>query len=266
MHFDHFIRAACAGRDLEWRKYRRASRKRVLERITSLGLTGYADYLHYLKSHPEEADNLPNLLRVTVSRFFRDRECWQELAEKVIPGLISQSRGTTLQALSIGACGGEEPYSLALIWAEHIQPAFPEYSLAITAMDLDFPSLARAWEAWYQDSTLREVPEEIKARWFLPEKGGYRLHPMIRDMVEFRQLDLLKDPLPGNQDLILCRYLVFTYFRAELERTVSLKLSRALQDRGVLMIGTKEVLGPMAEGVFKVQAGSGCFAGKNRPA
>lgn len=188
MHFDHFIRAACSGRDLEWRKYRRASRKRVLDRIHALDLRGYEDYLQHLDTHPEEAARLPNLLRVTVSRFFRDRECWQELAEQVIPGLISQSRGTTLQALSIGCCGGEEPYSLALIWAEHIQPAFPEYSLAITAMDLDSPSLARAGEAWYHRSTLREVPEEIKARWFLPEKGGYRLHPMIRDMVKLRLL------------------------------------------------------------------------------
>ncbi len=262
MHFDHFIRAACAGRNLEWRKYRRASRKRVLNRLHTLGLKGYEDYLQYLDRHPEEADQLPNLLRVTVSRFFRDRESWQAMTDEVLPGLLARSRRRKLKALSIGACGGEEPYSLALAWAESIQPAFPERVLDITALEVDQASLFRAGEAWYHHSTLREVPEEIKSRWFLPEKGGYRLHPMIRDMVEFRRLDLLKDPLPGDQDLILCRYLVFTYFRSELERTMSLKLSRALKPRGVLMIGEKEGPGPMTGDVFQVRAGSGCFVEK----
>jgi chemotaxis methyl-accepting protein methylase len=262
MHFDHFIRAACAGRDLEWRKYRRASRKRVLNRIRALGLKGYEDYLHYLDSHPEEAAQLPNLLRVTVSRFFRDLKCWQELIEEVLPGLVARSRSRRLKALSIGACGGEEPYALALAWVESIQPAFPDRAIDITALELDQASLSRAGEALYHPSTLREVPEEVKARWFHPEKGGYRLHPLIRDMVEFRRLDLLRNPLPGNQDLILCRYLAFTYFRAELELAVSQKLSRALKHRGVLMIGAKEGPGPMTEDVFQVRAGSGCFAVK----
>jgi len=262
MHFDHFIRAACSGRDLEWRKYRRASRKRVLNRIRALGLKGYEDYLHYLDSHPEEAAQLPNLLRVTVSRFFRDRKCWQELIHEVLPGLLARSRGRRLKALSIGSCGGEEPYSLALAWAESIQPAFQERVLDITALEVDQASLSRAEETWYHHSTLREVPEEIKTRWFHPEKGGYRLFAMVKDMVEFRRLDLLRDPLPGDQDLILCRYLVFTYFRAELERTMSLKLSRALKNWGVLMIGAKEGPGPMTGDVFQIQAGSGCFVEK----
>lgn len=259
MHFDEFLKRACPEQDLDWRKYRRASRRRVLERIAALGLTGYADYLDYLQSHPREAGELPNLLRVTVTRFFRDRACWQELAEDILPRLITRNATRTLQALSLGSCGGEEPYSLALVWAEYLQPRFPEHSLNITGLEMDPAGLARARQAVYQPGTLREVPEEIKARWFSRDKNTFRLDQSIKERVSFRQLDLLKEPLPANQDLILCRYLFFTYFKGSRLLGVSRRIRQALNESGLLMIGLKEDLGSEAKTLFEPVFESGCF-------
>ncbi len=259
MNFDEFLKEACIQRQLDWRKYRRASHKRVLERIYSLGLRGYKQYLSYLERHPEEATDLPNLLRVTVSRFFREKESWQELGKEILPKLISQNRDKTIRALSIGSCGGEEPYSLALLWTEYILPNFPNHKLNIVGLEVDKSSLIRASQAVYQEKTLREIPSPIKAKWFIKERGQYHLHPLIKDQVQFRYLDILKDPLPADQDIILCRYLVYTYFRQERQFKASQSLWQALKDNGLLMIGQKEGLESQTNELFQPWPGSRCF-------
>ena len=46
MTFDRFLREACPGLDLEWRKYRRRSvGHRVAARLAESGLGAYRDYL-----------------------------------------------------------------------------------------------------------------------------------------------------------------------------------------------------------------------------
>lgn len=259
MHFDAFLKTVCADRDLDWRKYRRASQRKVLDRIYALGLKGYGQYARYLEAHPQEADELPNLLRVTVSRFFRERACWLELAERIFPCIVSRSGDKEIRALSLGSCGGEEPYSLALLWMEHLQPRFPGHSLSITGAELDKASLVRAEEAAYGERTLREAPGEMKSKWFCKQGETYRLHPRIKSMVRFEELDLLKDRLPEGQHLLLCRYLVFTYFTGERALRMGHALKRALKPEGALMIGRKEGLAGSMDALFRPLGSAGCF-------
>ena len=259
MHFDDFIRKACASRNLDWRKYRRASQRRVLERIRQLGLGGYQDYLSYLERHPDEAGQLPNLLRVTLSRFFRERACWEELAGEALPELLAGKADPVLRVLSLGCCGGEEPYTLALLWKEELEPKFSEYRLEILAVDLDQACLARAGQGLYQSKTLREVPEGIKRRWFEKEPGGWRLDPVIRRLVAFSQLDLLEDSWPRGWDLIICRYLFFTYFTGERQLERLQRIQQALHVPGLLMIGRKESIDLDASSEFEQVCQSGCL-------
>ena len=249
MHFDDFLRQACPHFDLVWRKYRRRSaRRRVEARLDELGLADYADYLKILTSNPQEAARFANLMRVTVSRFFREGERWQILQQQVLPALVMQKEpDKTLQAWSAGCCGGEEPYTLALVWLAAIQNRFPESALEILATDIDQRSLERARRARYAAGSLREVPEEDLTRYFSASGDCWQPVPAVRGMVSFRRHDLLQDELPTGFDLICCRYLVFTYYRGlRLERTVQ-RLWQALAPGGALMIGRKEAPGPAAE-------------------
>jgi chemotaxis methyl-accepting protein methylase len=266
MHFDEFVKAACMSRELDGQKYRRASRKRVLERIGSLGLKGFGEYLRYLDAHAEEAQWLPNLLRVTVSRFFREHACWRNLAEEALPRLLALKTDKTLRALSLGCCNGEEPYSLALLWRESLQPKFPKHRLHLKAVDLDPTCLARAKRAVYPPKTLREVPAQIRSKWFWKENGTYRLDPRIRSQVEFRQLDLLQEPWPSGQDLIFCRYLFFTYFKGKRLNDMLQKIWQALNAFGLLMIGKKEGVGGQENPFFESVSKNGClYRKKNTP-
>ena len=57
--------------------------------------------------------------------------------------------------------------------------------------------------------------------------------------MEFRRLNLLKDPYPDNCDLIVCRN-VLIYFTEEAKAQMYVKFNRALKDKGVLFIGSTE--------------------------
>jgi chemotaxis protein methyltransferase CheR len=248
MTFDDFLREACPPLDLEWRKYRRrAARHRVLARMRELHLDAYGAYLERLRNDPEEAASLADRMRITVTRFFREGGRWQALASTVLPDILaSRRRKEPLRAWSAGCAGGEEPYTLAIIWLWHFLPLHPGRSLHILATDIDGPSLERAAAAVYAASALREVPAEIRERFFQHRAGRWSLLPEVTAMVKFVQHNLIAEPPPGSFDLICCRYLPFTYFRRKRLLAAAHHLRQALEPDGALMIGAKEDLGPAA--------------------
>lgn len=257
--FDEFLKQVCPPRGLDWRKYRRASRRKVMHRIRELGLSGLGEYARYLDDAQSESKALPNLLRVTLSRFYREKEVWQSLAADIVPGLVGRiGSSRPLQVLSIGCCNGEEPYTMALIWKSEIEPCFPEAEIKVTALDVDSSCLNRARAGLYSGKTLREVPPHILSTWFFPEASGYRLVPSVRQMVDLTQCDMLKDPLPKNQDLIFCRYLIFTYFQGRRRMDLVRKIVNALNPQGFLVLGRKEGLEPQETPLLKPVQGLPC--------
>ncbi|MBI2355452.1 MAG: chemotaxis protein CheR [Deltaproteobacteria bacterium] len=261
MTFDRFLQEACPGLGLVWRKYRRrSSRHRVDARLLELGLEGYRDYLERIRSDAQEAALLPDLMRVTVSRFFREQKQWLELKDHVLPELIATISGVRpLSIWSAGCCGGEEPFTLALLWLEYIRPFHPGWSVEILATDIDEASLERARRSLYRWETLREVPDEIRTRWFSQANALWRLDGKATALVRFGKRNLLTDPPPRGMDLTLCRYLAFTYFKGERLRVSLLRLWESLRPGGVLMVGEKEVLPASVLEYFEPMPGSRVF-------
>jgi chemotaxis methyl-accepting protein methylase len=250
--FDAFLQQACPPRDLAWRKYRRRSaRRHVDERMRSLGLPSYAAYLDRLRVDPIEADALADLMHVTVSRFLRDRQRWPPLAQRVVPELIRRHRPNgALRAWSVGCCNGEEPYSLAIMWLEHVLPHWPEARLTILATDIDEEALERARHGLYAAESLRELSPDLREHWFARHGGMWLVDERVRSLVAFERSNLMTDSPPPDMDLILCRYLVFTYYEGRRRRLAVERLAQALRPSGALMIGAKERLDTDALALF----------------
>ena len=99
---------------------------------------------------------------------------------------------------------------------------------------------------------LREVPAGLRERWF--EHIGpdvWRLSEEVRQTVRFRRDHLLDDPPPRERDLVLCRYLAFTYFTARRRRLAVERLATALREGGALVLGAKEDPGSSLDGFFE---------------
>ena len=261
MTFDRFLQEAALLEGLAWRKYRRRSaRHRVELRMKELGLDGFDAYLDRLRSDPEEMSGLADLMRVTVSRFFREREQWRTLADTVLPALLAgKSDAEALRAWSAGCCGGEEPYTLAIVWLKSIAPFHPGSALEIIASDIDEASLERAGAARYDSSSLREVSPDTRARFFMREKRLWCLAGEVKGLVQFERRNVMSDPLPSGMDIVLCRYLAFTYYRGERLLAATLRLWQALRPGGVLMVGKKEGLAGPSSAFFDPWPGCNGF-------
>lgn len=233
---------------LRWQGFREVRRqvcKRIGRRIRELNLSDGADYCTYLENHPQEWSILDDLCRVTISRFYRDREVFAALECEVLPELAEKllSQGEcTLTAWSAGCASGEEPYTLALLWRIALQDRYPGLQLAILATDTDPTLLARARRACYPASSLKKLPQTWRESAFQESRDAWCLRPEYRVGITFLEHDIRDSPPDGPFHLLLCRNLVLTYFDTELQREVLNHIRDALHPGGLLVAGAHETL------------------------
>ena len=250
MPFDEFLRGVAPLLGLHGRTFRRRGIKRRLERrMADIGVPGFDEYLRRVKEDLEELNHLSGIFTVTISRFFRDKDVFSRLESSIIPSILEKGH-QAVKVWSIGCARGEEPYSLAMLWKEKFQDQWPVARFVILATDIDEGLLRRAEEGRYKSSSLREVPEDIREHAFKLEQGLFAVSQAVRQSVQFRRHNAIKEgPFPG-MDLILCRNLAFTYFSKERQRDVLKKISLGLGKGGYLCIGRTETLPLMYPTLF----------------
>lgn len=214
--------------------YKEAQMKR---RLTSLrDKNGYPTFDHYLSAINRDESLLEEFLdRITinVSGFYRNVKRWNVLQSFIFPQIIKNKQQLTIWS---AACStGEEPYSVAMMLQEH----FPDTDFYILATDIDNRVLEKAKRGIYPEQSLKELPDHLKEKYFKQDQKWYHLDNTIKQHVQFKKHDLLKDTYPANIDLILCRN-VLIYFTDEAKAAIYEKLSQSLKENGVLFVGSTE--------------------------
>ena len=242
-----FLQWALPRVDLRWpgfRKVRRQVCKRVRRRLGELGLQDFAAYRARLETDPAEWRVFDECCHITISRFFRDRGIFEALRRRVLPELSARAsreqRG--VDAWSAGCASGEEPYTLKILWDLEIASACPGVPLNILATDVDQDMLARARQGCFEPTSLHELPQPLIAQAFDPAGPLYCVKPPHRQGIEFLDQDLRERTPARLFDLILCRYVAFTYFAEPLQRTVLASMLERLRPQGYFVIGTHEQL------------------------
>lgn len=233
---------------LRWpgfRKVRRQVFKRINRRILELGLASLAAYRAYLEDHPGEWPALDSLCRIGLSRFYRDRSLFQHLEQEILPHiakmLVARGEGE-IQCWSVGCAGGEEPYTLAIIWRKRLAMQFPTLRLRIVATDIDPQAIRRAERGCYRASSLKELPNECLRDAFTTLADELCLKDEYRASVTFMVQDIRERSPEGPFHLILCRNLAFTYFDEALQTKTLQSLTDSLAPEGALVIGKLESL------------------------
>jgi chemotaxis protein methyltransferase CheR len=253
----HLLQAILPRLGLRWPGYRRVRRtpcRRIARRMRELGHEDVAAYLEHLERAPAEWAVLDRMLRIPISRMWRDRAVFEALASDLVPRLARAARArgeTALRAWSVGCASGEEAYSLTILWRLAVQPSLPEASemrLDLLATDVEETLIARAGIGAYGRSSLRELPAPWRDAALEPAGDLFRVRAAFREGVAFRVADIRAEMPPGPFDLILCRNVAFTYFAADLQRRVLRGLHDRLVPDGLLVTGSHE-RPPQVEGV-----------------
>lgn len=243
VEFDKFLREIAPLLGLQWRPFqRRGIRRKVERRIAQIGLSNFEEYLLRVKGDSKEQRHLSQVLTVTISRFFRDKEVFQTLHHSIIPTLLKEKDRQDLKIWSIGCASGEEPYSLSLLWKERYEQTWPQIHLSILATDVDEKMLARAKVGRYKKSSLNEVAEDTLRIFFKIKNGIYFLNQVARENVEFERHDILQEEPFLGMDIVFCRNLAFTYFSKESQIEVLRKIAISLEENGYLVVGKDESL------------------------
>lgn len=207
--------------------------RRINSFMRSHGAEGYHSFISMLQTDQTLYRKFIEHLTINVSEFFRNQAHWEVLENQVIPELLSDR--STLKIWSAGCSTGEEPYSLAMLMKERFQSR----SDKILATDIDQDVLDKASQAIYTEKAVSTLPPYYARKYLVREGEYYRLSDDIKQMVTFKQHDLLKDPYPRYNDLILCRNVVI-YFTEETKCRLYQNFADALRPGGVLFIGSTE--------------------------
>ena len=221
---------------------------RLAKRLRSLQLSTYEAYFELLYNEAGSQGEIVNLLdaiSTNVTYFFREDKHFSFLAEKVIPEidkLAGKGRGKRIRLWSAGCSTGEEPYSLAITFAEHLN--LKEWDFRILATDLSTNVLRHARQGSYDAERLRNVSEALRRKYFTSAGGGdqYCVNQQLTEYIKFARLNLMHDfPFKGQFDCIFCRNVMIYFDRPTQEKLVQ-KFSRFLRPGGYLMIGHSESL------------------------
>lgn len=223
---------------------------RLAKRLRALGITTFSDYCATVRENDEERNSMIAALTTNVTRFFREPHHFEHLRNEIIAPLAHAARqGKRVRLWSAACSTGQEPYSMALTVLSVI-PEAASLDIRILATDLNPHVVARGREACYEKEELREVPANLRSRWFEPVPRGrdgatMRVSEDARSLVSFRELNLMGSwPFNGPFDAIFCRNVVI-YFDRETQGAIWTRLARLLRNDGALYIGHSErVTGP----------------------
>ncbi len=227
--------------------YKEAQMKRRLIALREKkGYKSFSDFYDAMKDNNTLLDEFLDRMTINVSEFFRNPTRWEVLEKEMIPRLMSDRK--SLNVWSAACSTGEEPYTLAML----LRKAVHLKDFSILATDIDELALKRAKLGYYLERSLKDVPSEMKSKYFEKDGIGYKVEDILKEKITFAKHNMLADPFKPEFDLIVCRN-VMIYFTEDAKAELYRKFSAALRPGGILFVGsTEQIFNPKQFGLESV--------------
>ena len=220
--------------------------RRIERRMTLHQLTDIRDYSRHLESYPQEVRILFQELLIGVTRFFRDPEAFQFLADDWLCDFLSRNSGQDVRFWVPGCSTGEEAYSLAMLCCECLEKINRNVRVKIFATDVDNGALSHASTGVYPAGVAAELSPDCMTKYFHFRENEVQITRSIREMVVFARHNLLKDPPFTNLDLVSCRNLLI-YLQPILQNKALGFFNFSLNPGGILFLGSSEITGDLSD-------------------
>ena len=251
-HFDKILARVHEVSGIDLGGYRPSVlERRLAARLSKLGLSDPAAYLHRLETDPSECSRLIDEVGINVSSFFRDPLVFEIIRKRILPEILGRKRrkpSSEIRIWSAGCAAGEEAYSVAILVHLAVKSEVARWTTRIFATDVDGSALEMARAAVYPRASFESTKLGILDDYFTPSGTGFQVRPFITKMVRFSRHDLTSraittptDSVFGTFDLTLYRN-VLIYLSHETQVRVLENLRNSLARGGYLVLGESETL------------------------
>ncbi|MDO9181300.1 MAG: protein-glutamate O-methyltransferase CheR [Bacteriovorax sp.] len=217
---------------------------RLRPRIRKLGLSSYEQYLDYLNSHKNEAQEFVNLVTTNETSFFRTQRVWDYFTKDFLPSWTAKNPKKTLKIWSGAASSGEEIYTIGICCEEHRLRNIG-FNYQIMGTDISSEVLVTAELGEYSGRSIENFKTSNRIlfeKYMEPIKEVYRIRADVKSKIKFAIHNLFQIPVEQkNCDIIFLRN-VLIYFDVKDQEKVLLNISKGLMNDGILIIGESESL------------------------
>lgn len=212
---------------------------RLARRLRATGIRSFEAYLDSLESKSDDGEweAFTNALTTNLTSFFREAHHFPILAEHV------NGKKEPITVWCAASSTGEEPYSIAMTLCEALGSSAPAAHVIATDIDTNVLNVASA--GIYTIDRLDKMAPERAKRFFLKGRGDQaglvRVRPELRQMVTFKQLNLLSDnwPVSGPFDAVFCRN-VMIYFDKPTQSRILARFAPLMKPDALLFAGHSE--------------------------
>lgn len=227
----------------DFRGYSVASlKRRLVQARTRFGCESFSALQERVLHDPTMLPQLLDHLTVQVSEMFRDPPFFRALREEVVPHLRTYP---SLKVWVAGCSGGEELYSLAILFREEGL----ESRTIFYATDINGEALRRAEAGVYALDRLAGFSENHRraggksslSDYYTAAYGNAIFDKSLRRNTVFADHSLASDAVFAEVHLVCCRN-VLIYFDRELQDRATGLFRDSLVRRGFLALGSRESL------------------------
>ncbi|MHB1310932.1 MAG: CheR family methyltransferase [Gemmatimonadaceae bacterium] len=228
-----------------------------------MGLVTAGELIGAVRRNPDNGLRYKIVEAMTTNEtsFFRDIAPFDALREHVLPDMIARRAAQKSLRIWCGAAStGQEPYSLAMLIREHF-PALASWRVQIEATDISRDVLERARAGRFSQLEVnRGLPASMLVKYFEKDGIAWRVKAPLRDMITFREMNLIGNWTGvDNADIVLMRN-VLIYFDVAVKKQILVNVRRILRADGYFLLGSAESTMNIDDKYNRVQVGrTSCY-------
>jgi chemotaxis protein methyltransferase CheR len=217
---------------------------KLADRLVETRLRSFLEYYYLLKydaAAEAEWSALTNALSVQETYFWREMDHVRALVDVILPQFAAANPGP-IRIWSAACATGEEPLTLAMALQE--AGWFRRVSIDIAATDVSPAAIEKARRGVYRERSFRSLPSELKAKYFAPHEGGWKIDPALHRRVTWGLANLTNAEdvaRYASSSFVFCRN-VFIYFSTTTISGIVSQFAQRMPKPSYLFVGASESL------------------------
>lgn len=233
---------------------------RLAPLVVARGLGSFMDFYYLLKysAGPKDWLDVMDALAVQETYFWREIDQLRAMVGHVVPELVARLGGAPFRIWSIPCASGEEPLTIAMLLSE--AGWFDRAPIELVGSDASPRAIQRAQKGEYTQRSFRNLPPELRDKYFLKHENHWTVVPSLRGKVSYDLVNLMAEEQMARHasaPVVVCRNVLIYFSERSIRRAIGV-LERMMPSPSYLCVGASESL-LRRTSVFELKEIAGAF-------